>query len=70
MVRWVIRSIPHGGPTELFLVLHDWFNNGCGMSYPVCSVVYIIEPLMLIEKSSSCSLDLYYPVLKCYQSNN
>ena len=21
MVRWVIRSIPHGGPIELFLVL-------------------------------------------------
>ena len=20
MVRWIIRSIPHGGPTELFLV--------------------------------------------------
>ena len=27
MVRWVIRSIPHGGPTELFPgTWHDDFN--------------------------------------------
>ena len=46
-----------GGPTELLTfqpVLHDWFNKGCGMYYPVCGMVHIKEPLLLIEKSSSC----------------
>ena len=46
-----------GGPTELFLVpamLHDWCNKGCGMCYPVCGMVHIKEPLLLIDKSSLC----------------
>ena len=34
-----------GGPVELFL---------CGMCYPVCGMVHIKEPLLLIEKSSLC----------------
>ena len=25
-------------------VHHDWFNNGCGMCYPVCGLVHIKEP--------------------------
>ena len=29
MVRWVIGSIPHGGPIELFLIPAK----GCGMCY-------------------------------------
>ena len=33
-------------------VLHDWCNNSCGMSYPVCGTVHIKEPLLLIRKSS------------------
>ena len=51
MVQWVIRSIPHGGPTELFLVpastpdrqtvQPDYYNKGRGMCYPVCDMVYI-----------------------------
>ena len=36
---------PWGGPFELFLV---------PASYPVCGVVHIKEPLLLIEKSSPC----------------
>ena len=48
MVRWVVGSILHGGPIELFFslqpVLDDWFNKGCGMCYPV----HIKEPLLLI----------------------
>ena len=32
-------------------VLHDWCNKGCGMYYPVCGMVHIKEPLLLIEKS-------------------
>ena len=33
-------------------VLHDWCNKGRGMCYLVCGIVYIKEPLQLIEKSS------------------
>ena len=29
-------------------VLHDWCNNGRGMCYPVCGMVHIKEPLLLI----------------------
>ena len=35
-------------------VLHDWCNKGCSMCYPVCGMVHIKEPLLLIEKSSLC----------------
>ena len=44
-----------GEPIELFLfqpVLHDWCNKGCGMCYPVCGMVHIKEPLLLIVKST------------------
>ena len=34
----------------LFLtVLHDWCNKGCGMCYPVCGMVHIKGPLLLIR---------------------
>ena len=35
-------------------VLHDWCNKGHGMCYPVCGMVHIKEPLLLIDKSSIC----------------
>ena len=35
-------------------VLHDWCNKGRGMCYPVCGMVHIKEPLLLIRKSSLC----------------
>ena len=35
-------------------VLHDWYNKGCGMCYPVCGMVHIKEHLLLIRKSSPC----------------
>ena len=35
-------------------VLHDWCNKDCGMCYPVCVMVHIKEPLLLIDKSSLC----------------
>ena len=58
MVRWVVRSILHGvNPLSYFSfqpVLHDWCNKGCGMCYPVCWMVHIKEPLLLIDKSSLC----------------
>ena len=49
MVRRIDPS--WGGPIELFL---DWCNEGRGMCYPVCGMVHIKEPLLLIGKSSSC----------------
>ena len=58
MVRWVIGSILHGvDPLSFFSfqpVLHDWCNKGRGMCYPVCGMVHIKEPLLLIDKSSLC----------------
>ena len=47
-----------GEPIELYLVPasapHDLCNKGRGMCYPVCGMVHIKEPLLLIEKSSPC----------------
>ena len=58
MVRWVVGSILHGvNPLSYFSfqpVLHDWCNKGHGMCYPVCGMVHIKEPLLLIGKSSLC----------------
>ena len=49
-------SILHGvDPLSYFSfqpVLHDWCDKGHGMCYPVCGMVHIKEPLLLIEKSS------------------
>ena len=58
MVRWVVGSILHGVDSLSYFtfqpVLHDWFNKGRGMGYPVCGMVHIKEPLLLIDKSSLC----------------
>ena len=35
-------------------VLHDWCNKDRGMCHPVCGMVHIKEPLLLIGKSSLC----------------
>ena len=35
-------------------VLHDWCNKGGGMCHPVCGMMHIKEPLLLIGKSSPC----------------
>ena len=31
-------------------VLHDWYNKGRGMCYPVCGMLHIKEPTLLIGK--------------------
>ena len=44
-------------PMSYFLfhpVLHDWRNKGRGMYYPVCGMIHIKEPLLLIGKSNPC----------------
>ena len=35
-------------------VLYDWCNKDRGMCYPVCGMVHIKEPLLLIGMSSPC----------------
>ena len=35
-------------------VLHDWYNKGRGMCYPVCGMMHIKEPLLVNGKSSLC----------------
>ena len=64
----VVRAFAHGAmgcridpswwnPLSYFSfqpVLHDWCNKGHGMCYPVCGMVHIKEPLLLIDKSSLC----------------
>ena len=56
MVQWVVGSILHGvDPLSYFSFqpeLHDWCSKGRGMCYPVCGMVHIKEPLLLIDKSS------------------
>ena len=61
----VVRVIAHGAmgcqidpswgdPLSYFLfqpVLHDWCNKGRGMCYPVCGMVHVKEPLLLIGSS-------------------
>ena len=56
MVQWVVGSILHSGSIELFLIPASApkCNKGCGVCYPVCVMVHIKEPLLLIEKSSPC----------------
>ena len=58
MVRWVVGSILRRvDPLSYFSfqpVLHDWCNKGRAMCYPVCGIVHIKEPLLLIDKSSLC----------------
>ena len=62
MVRWVVGSILHRvDPLSYFSfqpVLHDWCNKGHGMCYPVCGMVHIKEPLLLIDKSSGSGFPL------------
>ena len=51
-------------PLSYFLfqpVLHDWCNQGHGMCYPVCGMVHIKEPLLLIGKSSPCGGSRFPP---------
>ena len=43
-------------------VYHDWINKGSGMCYPVCGMVHIKVPLLLIKKSSPCSGGSRFPL--------
>ena len=57
IIEWFLQIDPHGAPIELFLlppVLHNWCNKDHSIYYPVCGMVHIKEPLLLIDKSSLC----------------
>ena len=43
-------------------VLHNWCNKGCYMCYPLCGMVHVKEPLLLIGKSSPCSGGSGFPL--------
>ena len=54
----VVRAFVHGAmghridPTLNYFSY--WCNKHCGMCYPVCGMMHIKEPLLLIGKSSPC----------------
>ena len=65
MMRWVVGSILHGGPFELFLVpasVPRLVDKDRGKRYPVCGIVHIKEPLLPIGKSSGFPLSLNGPL--------
>ena len=41
---------------------NDWCDKGRGMSYPLSGVMHIKYPLLLIEKSSTCSGESEFPL--------
>ena len=58
-----VRAFAHGATDRSFMVdplnyfsfqpvLSDWCNKGRGMCYPICGMVHIKEPLLLIGKGS------------------
>ena len=58
MTQKAMRSIPHGGYIDPFLVtarLLNW--------YPACGMVHIKDPLLLIGKSSPCNSSSRFPLL-------
>ena len=60
--HWLEQEIPNICLCDIYLtnllnkplLFHDWCNKGRGMCYPVCGMVHIKEPLLLIDKSSLC----------------
>ena len=54
-VQHALKDIQRENPLSYFSyqpVLHDWCKKGHGMYYPVCRMVHIKEPLLLIGRSS------------------
>ena len=47
-------------------VFHKWCNKGRGMCYPLCGMMHIKEPLLLIGKSSPC-VGSGFPLSKCVE---
>ena len=65
MVQWVIGSIFHGGSIELFLIPGQCSTTGVTkdvVCYPVCGMVHIKEPLLLIQDSNSSNGSSRFPL--------
>ena len=43
-------------------VMHDWCNKGCDMCSPVCRMMHIKDPVLLLEKNSPCSGGSGFPL--------
>ena len=57
MARQVVESILMVDILRYFsflAVLRDWYNKVRDMCYPVCAMMQIKDPLLLIEKSGPC----------------
>ena len=55
----MVRAFANGSSGRSFMfsfqpVIHDWYNKGRGMDYPVCGMGHINELLLLIKMSSPC----------------
>ena len=49
-------------------VIHNSFNKGHGTQCPVCGMVHIKDPLLLIDNSSPCSNCSGFPLSLCQWS--
>ena len=68
MVQWVAASILQGG-LELFQVpanAQNGYNKGCGMCYPVCGIMHIKDPLLLIKKAHVVAAGFLSSYLKSF----
>ena len=55
-------------PLRYFLfqpVLHNWCNKICGMGYPVCGIIHIKDPLLLMKKNSLYRDSCRFPLSSC-----
>ena len=55
MFQWDVRSIHPGGPIELFFIsdsVSQLGNKGPGLCYPVCKMMHIKDPLLIVEMSN------------------
>ena len=76
MVRWVVGSILHGVDPLSYFSFQPVLMTGvtkAGVTkavvcYPVCGMVHIKEPLLLIEKSSPCGGSGFPPSLSEWSS--
>ena len=49
----MVRAFAHGAVGRRIdpsWSIHDWYNKGSAMCYPVCGMMHIKEPLLLIGK--------------------
>ena len=62
MMQWVVGSIRHCGPIELFLVPAG------GKCCLVCGVVYVNDPLLLIKKKIAHISEWSFAILLSYMT--